>query len=167
MVDNEIDNEINIEEIARDILEALLDRMGVAAAVELCEEPYVEEEITTPPVSFDIKGDDLGILIGRRGQTLSCLQYILRLIMTHQTNTWMPVTLDVEGYKQRRYKALQTLANRMAEQVKLKGTSFNLEPMSAYERRIIHLTLADNPDVSTQSAGEGENRKVVILPQWQ
>ena len=76
----------------------------------------------------------------------------------------MPIVIDVEGYKQRRYGALQALAWRVAEQVKVRGKSFALEPMPAYERRIIHLTLADNPDVITESIGEGEARKVVIMP---
>jgi spoIIIJ-associated protein len=70
--------------------------------------------------------------------------------------------VDVEDYKQRRYQSLRTLAHNIAEQVRANGTSFNLEPMPAYERRIIHLTLADNPDISTQSIGEGEARRVVV-----
>jgi len=77
---------------------------------------------------------------------------------------WVPIIIDVEGYKHRRYQALQALAYRMAERVKVKKIPFALEPMPAYERRIIHLTLAENPDVTTQSVGEGEMRKVVILP---
>lgn len=159
------EKEINISETAQEVLETMLNMMGVVASVEPCGEPFVEEESEADTlVSFNIKGDDLGILIGRRGQTLSCLQYIVRLIVTHQTNIWVPVIIDVEEYKQRRYKALQELAQRMAEQVTAKGVPFNLEPMPAYERRIIHLTLADNPDVTTQSTGEGEYRKVVILP---
>ena len=79
----------------------------------------------------------------------------------------MPIVIDVEGYKQRRYDALQALALRVAEQVKAKGKPFALEPMPAYERRIIHLTLADHPDVTTESTGEGETRKVVIVPRKQ
>ena len=123
-----------------------------------------EEEEVAPPIAFDVKGDDLGILIGRRGQTLASLQYIIRLIVGHQTETWIPIDIDVEGYKQRRYKALQILAQRMAEQVEIRGVPFTLEPMPAYERRIIHLTLADHPGVTTESTGMGESRKVVIRP---
>jgi len=81
----------------------------------------------------------------------------------HQTKTWIPIVIDVEGYKQRRYEALRNLALRVAEQVKASGMPFTLEPMPANERRIAHLTLADHPDVTTQSIGEGEARKVVIL----
>ena len=157
--------ENNIADAAKGILETLLSLMGVTASVVPRAKPSVEqEEEATAPITFDIKGDDLGILIGRRGQTLSCLQYIVRLLVGYQTKAWIPIIIDVEGYKQRRYEALQALAGRIAEQVKVRQAPFTLEPMSAYERRIIHLALADNPDVTTQSIGEGEARKVVILP---
>ena len=158
--------ESDIADAAKGILEALLSMMGVAASVASPARSFVEGEATAP-IAFDIKGDDLGILIGRRGQTLSCLQYIVRLIVGHQTEAWVPIIIDVEGYKQRRYEAVQALAWRIAEQVKAGGEPFTLEPMSAYERRIIHLTLAEHPDVTTQSIGEGEARKVVILPKEQ
>jgi spoIIIJ-associated protein len=160
-MDNE---ESSIAEIAKSTLETLLSLMGVTASVVLSTEPPIDsEEGAVTPVALDIKGDDLGILIGRRGQTLSCLQYIIRLIINHQKQAWVPIVIDVEGYKQRRYEALRSLALRIAEQVRTTGVSFTLEPMSAYERRIIHLTLVDHPDITTQSVGEGEARKVVIL----
>ena len=147
------------------ILETLLTKMGVVGAIAPHAQPFVEgEEGETAPIALDIEGDDLGILIGRRGQTLSCLQYIVRLMVGHQTKVWVPIIIDVEGYKQRRYEALQALARRLVEQVKASGTPFTLEPMPAYERRIIHITLADHPDVTTQSINEGEARRVVILP---
>ena len=164
-MDNE---ESSIAEIAKSTLETLLSLMGVTASVVLSTEPPIDsEEGTVIPVALDIKGDDLGILIGRRGQTLSCLQYIIRLIINHQKQAWVPIVIDVEGYKQRRYEALRALALRIAEQVRATGVSFTLEPMSAYERRIIHLTLVDHPDITTQSVGEGEARKVVILSRKQ
>lgn len=156
--------ESDIGETAKSVLETLLSLMGVAASVVLHTESLTEEEEgTTVPIVFDIKGDDLGILIGRRGQTLACLQYIVRLTITHQRQTWVPIIIDVEGYKQRRYEALRALARRIAEQVKVNRVPLTLEPMPAYERRIIHLTLADHPDTTTQSVDEGEARKVVIL----
>jgi len=158
----------NIAEIAKSVLETLLAEMEVTASIVPQAKPLAgAEEEATAPVALEIKGDDLGILIGRRGQTLACLQYIVRLIIAHQTKTWVPIIIDVEGYRQRRYEALQALAWRMAEQVKVKGTPFTLESMPAYERRIIHLTLADHADVTTESIGEGEARKVVILPKKQ
>jgi len=153
-----------IAETANGILEKLLTLMGVSGTVVAQEQPIVEEgKETTTPIVLNIKGDDLGILIGRRGQTLAALQYTIRLIVSHQTKVWIPLIIDVEGYKQRRYKALQTFAQQMAEQVKASKAPFTLEPMPAYERRIIHLALADHPDVTTQSIGEDEARKVVIV----
>jgi spoIIIJ-associated protein len=158
------ENKGDITEVAKGVLETLLTKMGIAATVVLRTQPLVGEDETVAPIAFDIEGDDFGVLIGRRGQTLSCLQYIVRLIIFNQTKTWVPVIIDVEGYRQRRSEALQDLACRIADQVKAKGVPFTLEPMPAYERRIIHLTLADHPDVITQSTGEGEARKVVISP---
>jgi len=159
------EEESDIAGVAKRVLESLLTMIGVTASIEPQAKPFVEvEEDVTAPITLEIKGDDLGILIGRRGQTLSCLQYIVRLIVGHQTKAWVPIIVDVEGYKQRRYEALRALAWRIAEQVKAKGTPFALEPMPAYERRIIHLALAEHPDVATESVGEGEARKVVILP---
>jgi len=160
------EEESDIAEAAKSVLERLLTEMGVVASVVLQAKASIEgEEGTTAPIALDIEGDDLGILIGRRGQTLSYLQHVVRLIVAHQTEAWVPIIIDVEGYKRRRYEALQSLAWRLAEQVKVRGVPFSLEPMSAYERRIIHLTLADHPDVTTQSIGEGEARKVVISPE--
>jgi len=159
-------DEMNVtEEVAEEILETLLDLMDVEATImpESLQTTNGEEQVT-PPLAFNIQGEDLGILIGRRGQTLAALQYIVRLIINHQMKVWTPLVIDVEGYKQRRSEALQALAVRMAEQVRLKGVPFTLEPMPAYERRIIHLALTDHPDVTTESAGEGDARKVVILP---
>jgi len=152
----------NITEVARGVLEALLGKMGVVASVVPQVEEVVGEEEAPAPVTFDIEGDDLGILIGRRGQTLACLQFILRLVVGHQTKIWLPIVVDVEGYKQARSEKLQALACRLAEQVKDSGKPFTLEPMPAYERRVIHLALADHPDVTTESVGLGESRKVVI-----
>ena len=158
----------NIAEIAKSVLETLLAKMGVTASVEPNTELSVAgDQEDAVPIAFDINGEDLGILIGRRGQTLSCLQYIVRLITTCQAEAWVPIIIDVAGYKQRHYESLRALAWRVAEQVKSEKVSFRLESMSAYERRIIHLALADHPDVTTQSIGEGEARKVVILPKEQ
>ena len=158
------EKESDIAEAAKSVLETLLARVGVVASVVSQTKPPIEGgEGASNVITLDVTGDDLGILIGRRGQTLSSLQYIVRLIVAHQEKARVAIVIDVEGYKQRRYGALQALAWRMAEQVKVRGRSFALEPMSAYERRIIHLTLADDPDVITESIGDGEARKVVIM----
>lgn len=162
------ENKDDIAEVAKSVLETLLSLMDVSASVMLSTALFPGgEEGVADSITLEIEGEDLGILIGRRGQTLSCLQYITRLIVGHQTKVWLPIIIDVEGYKRRRYDALQAIAWRMAEMVKTRREPFALEPMSAFDRRIIHLTLADHPDVTTQSSGEGEARKVVILPKEQ
>jgi len=157
----------DVSEAVKDALERLLTLMGVAGSIVPQAQPVIEGEEASASVALNIEGDDLGILIGRRGQTLSCLQFIVRLIVGHQTRAWVPIVIDVEGYKQRRYQALQAFARYMAEQVKTRGAPSTLEPMSAYERRIIHLALADHPDVKTESIGQGEARRVVVLPKEQ
>jgi len=154
-----------IFETARDVLEKLLDLMEIPARVVVSREFTVEEEDgTTASIGLNIEGDDLGILIGRRGLTLASLQHIVRLIVTNLMKMRLPIVIDVEGYKQRRCEGLRVLADRLAEQVKTRRIPFTMEPMSAFERRIIHLALADNPDVVTESTGVGESRKVVISP---
>lgn len=153
---------------AQDTLEQLLTLMGVTATVSAESNPMIEpEEEETSSILLNIAVDDPGVLIGRRGQTLAGLQYIVRLMVGHQTKDWTPIVIDVEGYKQRRFQSLQTLARQMADQVRLAQKPFTLEPMPPYERRIIHLTLVNHPDVTTQSIGEGEARKVVIMPKHQ
>jgi len=151
-----------VAEIAKGLLEKLLTLLGVDGSVELENQPVVGQDMPVSVV-LNIKGDDLGILIGRRGQTLAALQYMVRIMLGHQMKSWSPIIIDIEGYKRRRYQALQTFARNMAEHVKARGASFTLEPMPPYERRIIHMALADHPDVVTQSIGLGEARRVVII----
>ncbi len=150
-------------EVATEVLKKLLALMEVSGSVTAETQPVLPGEEAGASIVLNVEGDDLGILIGRRGQTLTCLQHIVRLILGQQTKAWVPIVIDVEGYK-RRYQALQAFALRMAEQVSAQGTPFTLEPMPPYERRIIHITLAGHPNVVTESIGEGESRKVVILP---
>lgn len=147
--------EKDIVRVAMEVLENLLGLMEVTGAIKASS-----GEI---PIALDIEGDDLGILIGRRGQTLACLQYIVRLIVAGRLEAWLPLSIDICGYKKHRLDSLQKLALRLAEQVKLRRRAMTLEPMPPDERRIIHLALADHPDVVTHSVGEGEDRKVVIL----
>jgi spoIIIJ-associated protein len=147
--------ERDVVQVVAEILDTLLGLLGVAGKVEV-----LSDEI---PLALDIKGDDLGILIGRRGQTLASLEYITKLMVAGRLKAWLPLRVDVGGYKKRRCDSLQRLALSLAEQVKSGRRPITMEPMPADERRIVHLTLADNPDVTTQSIGEGENRKVVIL----
>ena len=151
----------DLVEAAKSVLETLLSLLEIPAFVESSTEG---EEGVISPITLDVKGEDLGILIGRRGQTLASLQYMVRLIVGHQTQVGLPIIVDVEGYKGRRYETLRKLAWRIAEQVRDTKSPFPLEPMPAFERRIIHITLADSPDVTTESSGFGEVRKVVIRP---
>jgi len=139
-----------------EILDTLLGLMGVQGNVEV-----LSDELS---LALNINGDDLGILIGRRGQTLVALEYVTKLIAVQRLKAWLPLTIDVGGYKKHRRDSLQKLALYLAEQVKSRRRAIPMEPMPADERRIIHLALADHPDVTTQSIGEGENRKIVILP---
>ena len=158
-------NEKDIFEEAKKVLEDLLDLMDLPGVVRQSDEFTVNDENgRLASIGLNIEGDDLGILIGRRGQTMVSLQYIVRLIMAHKMQVQMPIVLDVEGYKQRRCEGLRTLALRLADQVKTRNVPFTMEPMPAFERRIVHMTLADHPDVITESTGVGESRKVVIIP---
>jgi len=115
------------------------------------------------PVLIDINGDDLSVLIGRRAETLNALQYILALIISKEAGHWVQVIVDVEGYRARRERQLRQLARRMAEQALRTGKRQLLEPMSAAERRIVHLELRDHETVTTESVGEEPNRKVSII----
>jgi len=146
---------------ANEVVEKLLTLIKVSAQVQPTSPP---EGVGPDVVALNLSGPDLGVLIGRRGQTLAALQYIANLIMAHRLQSRQRLFLDVEGYRQRHYASLRVLALRMAEQVKSTGQSAVLEPMPASERRIVHLALAEIPDITTRSLGEGEARKVIILP---
>jgi len=111
----------------------------------------------------DIQGDDLSILIGKRSETLSALQYISSLIVGKELGRWTPMIIDVQGYRSRRERALRQLARRMADQAVATGRRQVLEPMPASERRVVHLELRNHPHVYTESMGEEPNRKVTIV----
>ncbi len=154
----------NTAAVAKEALEELLKRMKLTAQVEIGSDTPETSESEVAPIALEVKGDDLGILIGRRGETLAALQYIVRLIVAHHQKARVPLTIDVEGYRQRRYRSLRELSLRLAQKAISTGQSMTLEPMPADERRIVHLALSVNPDVVTQSIDEGEMRKVVIMP---
>jgi spoIIIJ-associated protein len=144
---------------ARQVLCDILRTMGISATVDI--------ELSTDegaPVTLNIEGDDLGVLIGRRGQALSSLQYLVRLIVAEKLKKWVSVNVDVDWYKKRHYEALKKLALRLADQVARRKRPVTMEPMPPDERRIIHITLANHSDINTQSTGEGEGRCVVIQP---
>lgn len=151
--------------LASSMLSDLLRLMGVQATVRgHYATDGIRDKTEEPALVLDIVGNDLGILIGRRGETLTALQYVTRLMVNHKLGRWVNVIVDVEEYKNRRERTLQQLAARTAERVAATGRTLALEPMPARERRIIHLTLRDHPEVTTLSVGEGEHRKVTIVP---
>jgi spoIIIJ-associated protein len=151
-------------ESAVEVLETLLSLVGVDATVRVRQPETPGDGVALVKAVLDISGDDLGILIGRRGETLSSLQYLVNLIVGRKLKTKASVGVDVAGYRRRREESLRNLAFRMAARVKSTGQTMTLEPMPPNERRIVHLALAQDASVITESIGEGENRKVVIRP---
>jgi len=145
-----------LEQEARNVLLDLLDLLGMDTDVEI--------ERRDNNLVLSVIGEDLGLLIGRRGETLTSLQFVLNLILAKRMKKWARVVVDVEGYRARREETLSGLAHRVASRVRETGQPVALEAMPAGERRIIHLALADHPHVSTGSVGEGDHRKVVISP---
>jgi spoIIIJ-associated protein len=135
--------------------------MGLQAQVSA---HYGEARDDRRPILVDIRGSDLAILIGRRGETLDAFQYVASLMVGKEVGQFIHLIVDVEGHRDRRQRQLQQLARRMAEQVIKTGRKLTLEPMTASERRIIHMELRDHPAVTTQSAGEEPHRKITILP---
>ena len=150
-------------DLAANVLQGLLDRMDIRARVTVRVGDDLIEEGEEPPLTLDIVGDDLGILIGRQGETLRDLQYMTRLMLSRQLERWEPIVVDVESYRVRRRRSLHLLAVRMAERVVVSRQRVVLEAMPAHERRIIHMALRDHPTVTTKSIGEGEHRKVTII----
>lgn len=154
------------EQVAKEIVRGLLARMGVDVEVVAVDNPSsVPVGPEEPPTIFiDVLGHDLGMLIGRRGEHLSHLQYLVNTIVNRKLGDWNRVILDVEGYRSRREESLVSLAERVARQVSRSGRPIMLEPMPPNERRIIHLTLLSHPDVATQSSGEGTQRRITVEP---
>lgn len=148
--------------VGADTLQELLQHLEIDAKV--VAKAARTEEGEPQHWTLEIQGRDLGALIGRRGETLAALQYITRLIASRDLERRANIVIDVEGYKSRRETMLRRLAKRMADQAIQRGRTVSLEPMPPHERRIIHLALRDNPDVTTESVGEGDRRKVTIIP---
>ena len=156
----------SVAQVAQETLEELLRYMGIEPQVSLREVslPVGDE---AAPITFDVTGHDLGLLIGRGGETLRALQFITRLLVSRKIHCWANIVVDVEHYKERREQTLRDLAYRVAQRVQRTGRAISLEPMPAHERRIVHLALRDQPSVTTSSVGEGDGRKVVIRPSGQ
>ena len=149
-----------VVKVGYDVLSTLLNKMGVSADVYL-REPYTGDD--EGPV-FEIEGDDSGLLIGTRGETLRALQFIVSFLVSRRMGERTNLMVDVEGYQQRRYDSVANLARRVAQRVAQRGRSIPLEPMPPNERRQVHMALADRNDVVTESDGYGDRRKVVIHP---
>ena len=147
--------------MAASMLEEMISLMGFSAHVVAAWKDT--DDHNDRHLLLNIEGDDLGALIGRRGETLASIQYLVRLMVNQRIRSWKNIIVDVEQYKERRVTQLTQLALRMADQVTESGRAVSLEPMPASERRIVHLALRDHPSVYTQSSGEGERRKVHIV----
>lgn len=151
--------------IAQQVLSDMLRHMQLPAEVEArLVEAGADQATDETLVSLNITGVDSSLLIGRRGETLENLQYLVRLLVSKAAGHFVNLTIDVEGYKSHREQMLQQLAQRMADRVTQTQRPATLEPMPANERRIIHLTLRNHPAVRTESVGVGDNRKVTIVP---
>ena len=144
----------NPEKIAKDFLREMFIAMGIIV--------NVETELKEKYLSINLKGDDMGILIGKRGQTLDSIQYLVNLVVNKGNAPYLSITLDTENYRQRRRDTLESLAYNLAKKVRQSGQKVVLEPMNPYERRIIHSSLQNNRFVSTYSEGDEPFRNVVI-----
>lgn len=147
--------------LASELLEEMVSLMGLDATVEGSRRQ--DEDDDRPAIYLNLRGDDLGALIGRQGETLASIQYLLRLMVNQRLHRWPNLVVDVDGYKEQRGERLAAMALRMADQVVETGRSVALEPMPANERRLIHIALRNHPSVYTESIGDDTRRKVQIL----
>ncbi|MCH7970336.1 MAG: Jag N-terminal domain-containing protein [Chloroflexi bacterium] len=146
------------EQLVSELLDYFLGAMGVVA------DTYIRDDDEDGSMVFEIEGQDAGLLIGRRGETLQALQFLVRMVTSRQLGRKAYVVIDIEDYRERRIQMLRRLARRTAGRVASSGREDSLEPMSPAERRIVHMSLAGHPDVRTESEGEGNQRRVVIFP---
>lgn len=146
----------SIEDIARDFLKDVFSAMNLAVVITV---NYNEEERA---MDIDLSGDEMGVLIGKRGQTLDSLQYLVSLVVNKETDNYIRVKVDTENYRQRRKETLENLAKNISFKVKRTKRSVSLEPMNPYERRIIHSALQQDKFVTTHSEGEEPFRRVVV-----
>jgi len=148
----------DIAKKARTFLSGLVERMNVPAQIEVCDNTSAEQ----PQVRMNLSGENMSILIGRRGETLDALQYLTSLNVNMDREDYVRISLDTEDYRARREEALTKLAVRMANRCKKTGKRVALEPMNPYERRILHSALQADPEVTTHSEGEEPFRRVII-----
>lgn len=154
--------DVNIDDVADaaiDILQTILK------AFEIGEITIDEYDGDDGELIFNIEGDDLAVLIGRHGRTLDAIQFLVSSIVRRKVGYRYPVVIDVEGYKDRQRDRLESIANNAARKATSQKKNIHLQPMSPYERRIIHMKLKDRSDVTTESEGVGTNRHVVVIPE--
>jgi spoIIIJ-associated protein len=149
-------NGTNLAAEAKLVLKELLNSMGFDAEVSIRD--------VEGPIMLAVNGQNLGVLIGRRGDNLAALQFMVNLILSKNRRQWPRIVVDVENYRVRREESLRSLAERIAYRVRRNQKAFTLEAMAASDRRIIHLALRERSDVETYSIGEGPSRRVVIAP---
>ena len=152
-----IENREELEKVTGEILGYLIAAMNVEV------EAYVLDELRDGSIVFEIEGADAGLLIGRRGETLRDVQFIVRMLVNRQLKQRANIIIDVESYQQRRTQKLHTIAENAARAAS-RGRARSLDPMTADERRIVHMALSDNPEVVTESEGQGPERHVVVKP---
>jgi spoIIIJ-associated protein len=162
----EVEPDINAEEVdfAAQIVDDLLQILDINGDINIREPLSTGDGRGSVRAVIDISGEDLGLLIGRRGDTLQALQYLVNLVVSRRFPETGGVTIDVEHYRHRREEQIVALAKRMADRVRQTHSPITLEPMPPAERRIIHILFVDDPEVLSSSIGEGESRKVVISP---
>ncbi|MBL8100509.1 MAG: protein jag [Anaerolineales bacterium] len=152
----------SIIDTTENVVSKLIHHMGLKAQVSANYDESSTDERRV--IQVDVRGDDLSALIGRHAETLVAFQHVASLIVGKQTEHYVQLVVDVEGYRARREKQIRQLANRMADQVTKTGKKVTMEPMPSSERRIVHMELRGHPAVTTESTGEEPYRKVVILP---
>ncbi len=146
----------SVEDNAKNFLKDVFEAMNMTVVVDV---KYDEEERA---MDIDLSGDEMGVLIGKRGQTLDSLQYLVSLVVNKETEDYIRVKVDTENYRQRRKDTLENLAKNIAYKVKRTKRAVSLEPMNPYERRIIHSALQNDKYVTTHSEGEEPFRRVVV-----
>jgi len=147
---------ISVEDSAKNFLKEVFEAMDMVVTINV---KYNEEE---KAMDIDLSGDEMGVLIGKRGQTLDSLQYLVSLVVNKETEDYIRVKVDTENYRQRRKDTLENLAKNIAYKVKRTKKAVSLEPMNPYERRIIHSALQNDKYVTTHSEGDEPFRRVVV-----
>ena len=157
---NRLESQSNLVDVTTEVISKLIAMLDADVSVHLKQ---ADNDDIGGPV-FEIEGDDSGLLLGRRGETLRALQLLVRVMVGNEIGSRANLVIDVEGYNERRRESLVNLSKRVADRVIKTGRPIDLEPMSPSERRIVHITLAESGRVTTESSGSGSDRRVVIHP---